>query len=472
MPILGYFDTPFASSGPTATVPDAIQTDGSVSYEGGYGVNYTLNPATDPSALNVENTKMNQIFNDVTKALQYIQQNGAAPFITTTMNGGTPFSYAKGAIVSFDPGSGIENYISLDAANVTDPTDPSWQVLGTAASASVIFPGGNAGGTANALTLTAVGFTQVTGNGVVFQATATNTAAATININGDGVENLVKLNNFGSTAFSGGELITGGMYIAVFNGSAYELLNPSTDDAPQPIQGDYKALQVSRASNTTISISADEIVLQKAGTKNTYTTPAVTLTNTITGSGANGLDTGSLSANGWFYVYVIYNGTTIASLLSASPTSPTLPSGYTYYARVSSVRLDGSTHVVGFTKLNRQWQYRVGDNLSGSPLICSGVIGSTSVPTYVSQSLNDMAPPDAIELWFEGQSAGGGDTILAPNGAYGAWQSASNPPMFSWGQGGIFAWAFGRMLLESAFVYFASSDSSSKLFATGFTEKF
>lgn len=46
--------------------------------------------------------------------------------------------------------------------------------------------------------------------------------------------------------------------------------------------------------------------------------------------GANGLDTGSLAASTWYYLYVIYNGSNTAGLASLSATTPTMPSGYTF----------------------------------------------------------------------------------------------------------------------------------------------
>ena len=69
------------------------------------------------------------------------------------------------------------------------------------------------------------------------------------------------------------------------------------------------------------------------------------LTADVTSSGANGLDTGSIAANTWYYVWAIWNPstTTDASLLSLSSTAPTMPSGYTKKRRVGSVRSDGSS---------------------------------------------------------------------------------------------------------------------------------
>jgi hypothetical protein len=51
-------------------------------------------------------------------------------------------------------------------------------------------------------------------------------------------------------------------------------------------------------------------------------------------TGANGLDTGSLSASTFYYIYLIGNGTIISSLASLSSSAPTLPGGYTFSCRV------------------------------------------------------------------------------------------------------------------------------------------
>lgn len=64
------------------------------------------------------------------------------------------------------------------------------------------------------------------------------------------------------------------------------------------------------------------------------------ITVDITASGANGLDTGAEAADTWYYLWLIFNPTTevVAGLLSTSPTSPTMPSGYTKKRLISAVR--------------------------------------------------------------------------------------------------------------------------------------
>ena len=55
--------------------PDAVQSNGSVSYDQGYGVDYTL-PNTNPSYKYMEQDKFNQLFYDITSALQQLPAGG------------------------------------------------------------------------------------------------------------------------------------------------------------------------------------------------------------------------------------------------------------------------------------------------------------------------------------------------------------------------------------------------------------
>lgn len=122
MPIDGYFDVVFAENGDVDPVPDDIQPDGSVSYDSGYGVDYELDPASNPNALNIERTKMNQLFLDITTAIQQYQQHGTPPFITSVMNGGSPYSYSKYDRVLY---SGV-TYTSLENSNTDTPPSSKW----------------------------------------------------------------------------------------------------------------------------------------------------------------------------------------------------------------------------------------------------------------------------------------------------------------------------------------------------------
>lgn len=63
-------------------------------------------------------------------------------------------------------------------------------------------------------------------------------------------------------------------------------------------------------------------------------------------TGANGLDTGALAASTNYYIWIISNGSTFATLLSLSSTAPTLPATYTYQCRVGAWYTNTALHFV------------------------------------------------------------------------------------------------------------------------------
>lgn len=115
---------PFASSGDKTTVPDT-DAGGSVNMTQGYGQAYSLDPATDPSAKRIEREKMNWLFNIITSAVNEIQVSGVTPFISSSDNGGSPYSYGNGAITSL----GGVVYQSIEDGNTTTPPGSKWAVI-------------------------------------------------------------------------------------------------------------------------------------------------------------------------------------------------------------------------------------------------------------------------------------------------------------------------------------------------------
>lgn len=69
------FKTPFGALGDKQEVPVSTQTDGSVSYEQGFGVDYQRD-YEDPQAKDIPREKLNQLFYDMTKALGELQKFG------------------------------------------------------------------------------------------------------------------------------------------------------------------------------------------------------------------------------------------------------------------------------------------------------------------------------------------------------------------------------------------------------------
>ncbi len=116
--------------------------------------------------------------------------------------------------------------------------------------------------------------------------------------------------------------------------------------------GRYKNLKGAYASATTVSFTwttlAIEDIISSSGS----------LTANITSSGANGRDTGSEAVSTWYYIWAIATASgTVALLLSASSTSPTMPSGYTRKRLISCVYNNSSGNFTAFKQYNEFWMY-------------------------------------------------------------------------------------------------------------------
>lgn len=121
-------------------------------------------------------------------------------------------------------------------------------------------------------------------------------------------------------------------------GTAYEL----TTGSATGIIPTYKNLKVTTpADNQSVAITADKVLVVDTNDLSALLS-TVSVTVDLDTAGTNGLDTGSIAANTGYFLYVIYNGSTVAGLASTSATAPTMPSGYTYKALVGWCTTDGT----------------------------------------------------------------------------------------------------------------------------------
>ncbi|CAM6005675.1 unnamed protein product [Sphagnum balticum] len=215
-----------------------------------------------------------------------------------------------------------------------------WQLISGAGSA--VYWGGTSGGAANVQTATSTPSFTAYNASIQFSFIAgfTNTGATTININGIGAKNIYKLSSTGPVALTGGELQTGSVYTIIYDGTEFQL---QTNNIPAIQQSGYRQnLKGVWGSNTTTGWTANQLMVLNSSLQPTILSSYSQTLNSAT-SGAGGLDTGTLAASTWYYVYAIYNPTTPATsiLMSASATTPTLPSGYTYSALIGVVLTDG-----------------------------------------------------------------------------------------------------------------------------------
>lgn len=316
--------------------------------------------------------------------------------------------------------------------------------------------------------------------GYTFVAAGNSTGSVTVNVNGVGA---LPLYVAGGGSQAGNGSISGNvLYMIVYNsalnsgGGGFVIVDATstgggTSDTNR--LGSYKNLKIvnGATANSQAVITADQIVLETSAGTFFVATPSVTISSGS--SGANGLDTGTLAASTWYSLWIIYNGTTTAGLMSASATSPTLPGGYTYYARAGWFVTDGSKNFMRVLQLGDSAQYVVtsSTNTANIPIAASGSAGSPTAPTWVAVGLSSYLPTTARRVQgILGLPTGTGQAIVAPNNAYGAYNSTSNPPVVAVSEGGVPAVIPFDMVLESTSIYWASGNSNYLLGIRGWTD--
>jgi len=124
-----FFIYPFANIGDKTPIPDNTQPDGSVSYQMGFTSDYQLIYGTDPTAKAVPRFGFNELMYDITGAIRQYQTEGFPDFITSAQNGGVPYPYDIYAIVRYNPGTGMQLYISTTSGNTATPPASPWKEL-------------------------------------------------------------------------------------------------------------------------------------------------------------------------------------------------------------------------------------------------------------------------------------------------------------------------------------------------------
>ena len=239
----------------------------------------------------------------------------------------------------------------------------------------------------------------------------------------------------------------------------------------------YSNLVVTATTGTAATITADWITLVNSS-YTPYLTRSASLTINTATTGANGLDTGSAANNTWYAVWVIYNPSTAttAALLSTSSSAPTMPSGYTFKARVGWLRTNGSAALKSTVQYGNRAQYKTIQGLTSGTSAGSDI----STPSWVATSVSSFVPTTASEIMLSAGILGAifaTGMIMAPNNSYGGIGSTSNlPPIIKYSATtagttiNIYNIGTESMVLESSNIYYASSTSASYVNCMGWVD--
>lgn len=248
--------------------------------------------------------------------------------------------------------------------------------------------------------------------------------------------------------------------------------DPPTLTAPAtPVPGGFSNLSIKVASNTTVTCAASFITVTD-GTN--YQTIAFSGTVNLGTNGAvNALDAGTIAINTWYAIWAIAKSDgTQGFLASTSATSPTLPTGYTYKARVGWVQtINGSATLYGTWQLGRRASYVVGlAQTSVIPVMSSGVQGSgidSATPTWQAVAMTRFAPTTASEINGTMHTAGA-NIAVAPSNGYAGRNQTNGPPFSVTSATNVQSWF--SMLLESTNIYWISDGASNQLLCQGWVD--
>lgn len=266
------------------------------------------------------------------------------------------------------------------------------------------------------------------------------------------------------------EVLRPGQALGIRYDTTLSLWVPTSLIKAVPVAAGFKNLKIIYATAATLTATADAVTVETT-TGEAYRAQSVSVTCNITTSGANGLDTGAEASSTWYSIWLIYNPTTNtqAGLLSLSATAPTMPSGYTFKARLGWVRNNGSSNFINFVQYGRQVQL-VMDG-TALPIIAAG--GFTA--SLVAYATTNFIPSTAFV--FRGiVHAAADDIAVAPNSGYSVGIGGTNtkqpPYYFGVSTSGFTPNGFvAEFILEEANIYvYGSGNAASSVRVLGWED--
>jgi hypothetical protein len=258
--------------------------------------------------------------------------------------------------------------------------------------------------------------------------------------------------------------------------------------------GFTRGLSISQTATaqTDVDVSVNLAVLYTASgvarTIRNYTgNPNVTA---VYGSGGNLDVAGIKAANRWLHLWLISDGVIDDTVFSLSPTTPIMPSGFSFKMRIGAVRINSAnTGVAPFRQHEDEFTFYMYSTFSGAtqtlvdplPVLHSGLVGtgSTNPPSYASAA----AASTPYDLYSIAEVSAGPSTVfsanvrvvgvgsnyisVAPTSLYGKWTPtgpSGTAPVYIDDNSAVTAW----MTLFDGNIYCASSHANHRVELLGF----
>ena len=260
------------------------------------------------------------------------------------------------------------------------------------------------GGDQNYVSATGTGNLNLTSGGAVV--TKVNSSEDAIVCNANGSVDLYHDNSKKLETASGGVTVTGTLAATAVTGDGSGLTGISSPNLGASETQGYQNLKIRTTANDSTVITCDSILLANtSGVLIKVDNVNVTLDATTTG--LNGLDTGSLAVTKFYYIYIINNGSTTGAIASLSSTSPTLPSGYTYKARVGGVATNTTTgaDLLPGQQINSSYQFA--HIATGAKTMVTSGQGAVTNQQFAVENVSALASSWMAYLYFSGATTAG-----------------------------------------------------------------
>lgn len=242
----------------------------------------------------------------------------------------------------------------------------------------------------------------------------------------------------------------------------------------QPSLGGASGLVITNNTstpNTSIDVTADSVVMVSATPTPIYRTSVSVTINTTT-TGCNALDTGTRAGNTWYNIWALDNGTTTCGIISLSATSPTLPGGYTYAARLGAMRTDVSGN---FFRSKQRGKDTLYNGTTGPRQITTTVTGASPASAAIANFIPPTATAAKFSLYGAAVLANGEALGLAPmtplsTAAYQAFFQNNLGGSISTSPQAMTIWA--DMVLDSnTSIFYLANSTTIDLRAHGWTDR-
>ena len=227
---------------------------------------------------------------------------------------------------------------------VYSSTGPSWDIVSQVGNPGPRYAVSTGSANAYVFTSSGTGYatpttaTSLRGELISFRANAGNSGPTTLAVDALGTK---PIEYPGQRSLQGGEISTGDVVMVTWNSlrDAWQLVGITAAKPPAIIGACRNLIAFNNVAtpDSKVDITADEVIVKHTTNGLPVLLETVSVTIDMAVSGANGLDTGA-ATNIWYYLWIIWNGTTTAGLISASATAPNMPAGYTHRALVGSVK--------------------------------------------------------------------------------------------------------------------------------------